>query len=80
MAAADVLENATAAALALSHAGEPSPLASLAAVFTLVKTILIAATATGTGIGTIRWLWVRVRRGNATSNAVTPNLNVVIIA
>ena len=62
MAAADVLENATIAALALSHAGVPSPLAWLAAVFTLVKTILIAATVAATGIGTIRWLWVRLRR------------------
>ena len=62
MAAADVLENATIAALALSHAGAPSPLAWLAAVFTLVKTILMAATAAATGIGTILWLWVRLRR------------------
>ena len=79
MAAADVLENATVAALALGHAGALSPLASLAAVFILVKTILIAATATGTGIGTIRWLWVRVRQGNAASNAAIPILGVVII-
>ena len=62
MAAADVLENATVAALALNYAGAPSPLAWLAAVFTLVKTILIAATAGAAGIGTIRWLWVRLRR------------------
>ena len=62
MAAADVLENATIAALALSHAGAPSPLAWLAAVFTLVKTILFAATVAATGIGTILWLWVRLRQ------------------
>ena len=62
MAAADVLENATIAALALNYAGAPSPFAWLAAVFTLVKTILIAATAGAAGIGTIRWLWVRLRR------------------
>ena len=62
MAAADMLENATVAALALSHAGAPSPLAWLAAIFTSVKTILIAGTVAATGIGTIRWLWNRLRR------------------
>ena len=37
-AAADMLENMTVASLALSHAGTPTPLAWLAASFTLVKT------------------------------------------
>ena len=54
--------NATIAALALSHAGAPSPLAWLAAVFTLVKMILIGATVAATGIGTIRWLWAGLRQ------------------
>ena len=63
MAAADVLENLTVAALALSHdAGAPSPLAWPATIFTLVKTVLIAATAGATGIGAMRWLWERLRR------------------
>ena len=62
MAAADVLENLTVAALALSYAGAPSPLAWPAAIFTLVKTVLIAATAGATGTGAIRWLWERLRR------------------
>ena len=41
MAAADMLENMTVAGLALSHAGAPTPMAWLAAVFTLVKTVLM---------------------------------------
>lgn len=62
LAAADVAENLTVAALALAHAGAPSPLAWLAAVFTLVKTVLIAATLAATGIGATRWLCMRIRR------------------
>ena len=62
MAAADVLENMTVAGLALSYAGPPSPLAWLAAAFTLVKTALIAATAAAMAVGTVRWLWLRLRR------------------
>ncbi len=62
MAAADMLENMTVAGLALSHAGAPTPAAWLAAVFTLVKTVLIAATAAALGVGTVRWLWRRTRR------------------
>ena len=62
MSAADVLENITVAALALSHAGAPTPLAWLAAAFTLVKTVLIAVTAAALGVGTVRWLWLRLRR------------------
>ncbi len=62
MAAADMLENMTVAGLALSHAGSPSPLAWLAATFTLVKTVLIAATAAAAAVGTLRWLWIRLRR------------------
>lgn len=62
LAAADVLENATVAALALSYAGAPSPLAWAAAAFTLVKTVLIAAVLGTAGFGTVRWLWRRRRR------------------
>ena len=62
MAAVDVLENLIVAGLALSHAGAPSPLAWLAAAFTLVKTVLMVATAAALGIGTIRWLWDSLRR------------------
>ena len=61
VAAADALENVTVAALALSHDGAPSPLAWLAAVFTLVKFVLFMATLAVTGIGGVRWLWVRTR-------------------
>ena len=59
LAAADVLENLTVAALALSHDGTPSPLAWLAAGFTLVKTALIAATLAAICVGSIRRLWPR---------------------
>ena len=57
----DVLENLTVAALALGHAGPPSPVAWLAAGFTLVKTVLIVATLAATGAGAVRRLWVRMR-------------------
>jgi len=63
LAAADALENATVAALALGYAGAPSPLAWVAAGFTLVKTALIAAVLAATGIGVVRWLWRRQRLG-----------------
>ena len=62
LAGADVLENLTVAALALSHAGPPSPLAWLAGGFTLVKTVLIVATLAATGAGAARRLRVRMRR------------------
>ena len=61
MAAADALENVTVAALALSYAGLPSPLAWLAAAFTLVKSALSVATLGATGIGAARWAWSRFR-------------------
>ena len=62
LAGADVLESLTVAALALGHAGPPSPVAWLAAGFTLVKTVLIVATLAATGAGAARRLWVRMRR------------------
>ncbi|MDE2904350.1 MAG: hypothetical protein OXP73_15135 [Chloroflexota bacterium] len=61
LALADALENVTVAALALSHDGAPSPLAWLAAVFTVGKTVLFLATLAVTGVGGVRWLWRRTR-------------------
>lgn len=62
LASADALENVTIAALALSHAGAPTPLASLAAAFTLLKWLLCAATLSATAAGVLNWLRVRIRR------------------
>ena len=61
IALADALENITIAALALSYDGGSSPLAWLAAVFTLVKTVLFVATLAVTCVGGMRWLWIRIR-------------------
>ena len=61
LAMADALENVTVAVLALSHDGAPSQLAWLAAVFTLVKSVLIVATLATICVGGMRWLWVRTR-------------------
>ncbi|MDE0240116.1 MAG: hypothetical protein OXQ84_07950 [bacterium] len=60
-AATDVLENATVAALALSYAGAPSPLAWLAAAFTLMKALFGYAGLAATCIGGLRWLWQRLQ-------------------
>ena len=60
LALADALENVTVAALALSHDGEPSPLAWLAAVFTLIKWALLVVTLAAVCVGVIRWLWSRL--------------------
>ena len=62
VALADVLENITVAALVLSYDGAPVPLAWLAAVFTLVKTVLIVATLVAVLVGGVRQLRVRIRR------------------
>ena len=61
-AAADVLENATIAVLVLDYAGTPSPLAWLAAAFTLLKALFGCAALAAACVGSVRWLWVRVRR------------------
>ena len=61
VALADALENITIAALALSYDGASSPLAWLAAVFTLVKTMLFVATLAVTCAGGMRWMWTRIR-------------------
>lgn len=57
---ADVLENATVAALALSHDGAPSSLAWPAAVFTLAKWVLTAATLAAVVVGAALRLWAAV--------------------
>ena len=62
MAAADVLENVAIAGLVLGHAGAPSPLAWLAAAFTLVKWVFGLGTLAAAGIGAVRWLQARLRR------------------
>lgn len=62
VALADSLENITVAALVLSYDGAPIPLAWLAAVFTLVKTVLIVATLVAAFVGGVRQLQVRIRR------------------
>ena len=59
LASADALENATIAALVLGYAGGTSPLAWVAAAFTLVKTVLIVAVLAATIAGAARWLWRR---------------------
>ena len=61
-AAADVLENAAVAALALSYAGAPSLLAWPAAAFTLVKALCGYAGLAATLVGAVRWLWRQGRR------------------
>ena len=54
-------ENLSIALLAWTHDGAPSPWASVAAVFTLLKSGLILATLAAAVGGAIRWLWI-VRR------------------
>ena len=61
-AAADMLENAAVAALALSYADAPSPLAWLAAAFTLAKALFGYVGLAATFVGVVRWLWRRLRR------------------
>ena len=61
-AAADVLENATVAALALSHDGTPSPLAWPAAVLTRAKWVLTVATLAATVVGAALRLQTAIRR------------------
>ena len=61
LASADVLENITVAALAFSYNGTATPLAWLAAILTLIKTVLIVATLAMVCAGGIRRLWVGTR-------------------
>jgi len=58
-AAADMLENITVAVLLVSYAGAPSPLAWLAAAFTLIKALFGYAGLAATAVGAVRWLWRR---------------------
>ena len=60
-AVADVLENLSIALLASTYDGSPSSWSSVAAVFTLLKSVLILATLAAAVGGAIRWLWV-IRR------------------
>ena len=57
-AVADVVENVSIALLAATYDGAVSSLARVAAVFTLLKSVLILATLVAAVYGTIRWLWV----------------------
>jgi len=59
---ADMLENATVAALALSHDGTPSALAWPAAVFTLAKWVLTVATLAAVVVGAALRLRAALRR------------------
>ena len=56
---ADALENITVAALVVSYDGTPSPVAWMAATFTLLKSALIVMTLGAMGAGLIRWLITR---------------------
>ena len=56
-AVADVVENISIALLAATYDGVPSSWARVAAVFTLLKSVLILAGLLATVYGTIRWLW-----------------------
>jgi len=61
LASADVLENITVAALAFSYDGAATPLAWLAAVFTLIKTVLIVATLAVVFLGGVQRLRAGIR-------------------
>ena len=60
-AVADVVENISIALLAAVYDGAPSSWARVAAVFTLLKSVLLLAALAAVASGVIRWLWV-VRR------------------
>ena len=57
-AVADVFENISIALLAATYDGAPSSWTRVAAVFTLLKSVLILAALAAAVHGTIRWLWV----------------------
>ncbi len=61
LAVLDILENLTVAALALSYAGSPSPVAWLAGVFTLIKTALVYATLLAVLGAATHWIWIRLK-------------------
>ena len=55
-AVADVCENISIALLAATYDGSPSSWTRVAAVFTLLKSVLLLATLAATLVGAIRWL------------------------
>lgn len=57
-AVADVVENLSIALLAATYDGAPSSWTRVAAVFTLLKSVLLLAALVAAVYGTIRWLWV----------------------
>ena len=57
-AVADVGENISIALLAATYAGAPSSWTRVAAVFTLLKSVLLLAALIAAVGGAIRWLWV----------------------
>ena len=57
-AVADVMENISIALLAATYDGAPSSWTRVAAVFTLLKSVLILSALVAVVYGTIRWLWV----------------------
>ena len=61
-AVADVCENISIALLAATYAGAPSSWTRVAAVFTLLKSMLILAALAVALAGAIRWLWAVRRR------------------
>ncbi len=60
-AVADVFENISIALLAATYDGAPSSWTRVAAVFTLLKSVLLLAALAAVAGGVIRWLWA-VRR------------------
>jgi len=61
-AVADVFENVSIALLAATYDGAPSSWTRVAAVFTLLKSVLILTAFAATLVGAIRWLWAVRRR------------------
>ena len=60
-AAADVFENISIALLAATYDGAPSPGTRVAAVFTLLKSVLLLMSLVAALGGAIRWLWATRR-------------------
>ena len=61
-AVADVFENISIALLAATYDGAPSSWTRVAAVFTLLKSVLLLAALAAALVGAIRWLWAVRRR------------------
>ena len=54
----DIFENVSIALLAATYDGAPSSWTRVAAVFTLLKSVLLLAALVAAAYGSIRWLWV----------------------